>query len=325
MKRTLQIILLATMAFWFVPIGAGQQPPQKKVDVSGKNKARPPVSNSTPPPFSPSPSPSPTPSADISVSETLVRKRRFLAGEAVQYRIIVRNAGPSTAKNVRVTSTTTNLTNLTFESSGECIDSICTIKSIDPRSSATINITANIVARGKFNSTVSIAAAESDPKPGNNTSSVSGEAGPATQPNANSDNNNSQNGPNLKADPTPRQPFLPPWFWLMLILAEGAGILVVGGGGGYLIWRLTRPPLTRPEPVSTEPRIQPAESEPLPDTSPQPPTLILNPDVELKYGKSEIDGLQMTGPQIRLLTGLEMGDTSFNGPVPIVKTEVFNE
>lgn len=411
MKRTLQIILLATMPFWLAPMGTSQQPPQKRSQsflmpdfqngkytfeaarrelISQHNFERitspPPTEDSSfprgiisrqdPLPNTlvtprtvvtlyvsngpPAPSPTPTPSADIWVSDTLVRKPGYLVGEAVQFRIVVHNAGPSTATNVKVTDTSRNLTNLTFEPSGECVESVCTIKSIDAGASARINVTANIVAEGNFDSTVSVAADQPDLKPGNNTISVSAKAILPSQPNTNSSNNNApNNGRRPIHDPSP-QPFPPPWFWVVLILAVGGGGLVVIGAGLYLIWRWPRP-----DPVLTDPPIETTVSQPLPDVAPavppdvapdvppevppepsadvppepsadvppeppadvppEPPAPVVNPDVELRYGKAEIDGLQMTGPEIRLSTGLEMGDTNFNGPVPVIKTEVTNE
>jgi len=308
------------------------------------------VSNGPPP--SPSPSPTATPSADIWVSATLVKKPGYLVGEAVQYRIVVHNAGPSTATNVKVTGTSLNLSNLTFEPAGECVASVCTIKSIETGAAARINVTANIVAEGNFESTVSVVADQPDTKPGNNTISVRDKAILPSQPNTNSSNNNEpNNGRRPIHEPSPK-PFPPPWFWIVLILAAGGGGLVVIGAGSYLIWRWTRPipgppelpiettvsqpppdvapqppPDVAPQPppdVAPEPPPDVAP-EPPPDVAPEPPAPVVNPEVELRYGPAKVDGLQMAGPEIRITTDLEMGDTSFNGPVPIIKTEVTNE
>src|SRR5207302_1712416 len=49
-------------------------------------------------------------SADVSVVKTLTTSGPFLAGQTVNYTLLVANAGPSTATNVQVTDTPSNLT-----------------------------------------------------------------------------------------------------------------------------------------------------------------------------------------------------------------------
>lgn len=49
------------------------------------------------------------PTADISVIKTLITKGPYLAGKPIRYTIVVSNAGPSTATNVRIAETPTNL------------------------------------------------------------------------------------------------------------------------------------------------------------------------------------------------------------------------
>jgi len=59
--------------------------------------------------------------------------------------------------------------------------------------------------------------------------------------------------------------------------------------------------------------------------SPLPPVPVVNASVNLEPGGSSIDGLRMTGPQMRFRTSLEMGGSIFDGPVPIIRKEVINE
>jgi len=365
------------------------------------------VSNGTPP-ITPQ-----NPTADLSVINTLVNKKReFWAGEQVQYSIVVSNAGPSTATNVKITDAAINLSNLTFDTTGgECTRSICSIKSIDAGSSAKISVTATIAANGSFRNLVTVTADEPDPQIGDNTSEDNADANPAadvsakerldtdgpfragqsvqyavtvsnagpsnatnikivekpsnltirevsgecnkfpctlpnlaggaiatiivtasidrdgpfqnvadveaTERDVDPDNNKTLNLGGIATSYLPPPPFPPPWVWPVLILVVGG--LTAVGGGTYVIWHWTTSP--PPSPVSP---VQPPVSSP-PDVSQLPPIPVINTSVDLRPGTSVIEGLKMTGPQIRLRTGLEMGGSTFNGAVPIVKREVINE
>ncbi|WP_226470686.1 DUF11 domain-containing protein, partial [Luteimonas panaciterrae] len=63
--------------------------------------------------------------------------------------VTVANAGPSTATNVQVTDTPTNLT-ITGVSGGGCMAFPCTIASLASGASVTITVTATINAQGTF-------------------------------------------------------------------------------------------------------------------------------------------------------------------------------
>ena len=120
-------------------------------------------------------------SADVSLVKTLTTAGPFTAGQSISYTIVVANAGPSTATNVQVTDTPTNLS-ITNVSGGGCAALPCTIASLASGANVTINVTATITAAGSFNNSAAASATQPDPIPGNNTDSIGngGTAGPST-------------------------------------------------------------------------------------------------------------------------------------------------
>jgi large repetitive protein len=110
-------------------------------------------------------------SADVSLVKTLVTVGPFTAGESISYTIVVANAGPSTATNIQVTDTPTNLSITTVSGSG-CAALPCTIASLASGANTTINVTATITAAGAFDNIATATATESDPNPANNTDST---------------------------------------------------------------------------------------------------------------------------------------------------------
>jgi len=109
-------------------------------------------------------------SADVSVVKTLITSGPFTIGQSIQYTLFVANGGPSTATNVQVTDTPTNLT-ITNVSGGGCAALPCTIPLLASGANTTITVTATIVASGAFDNSATVSATESDPNPGNNTDS----------------------------------------------------------------------------------------------------------------------------------------------------------
>jgi uncharacterized repeat protein (TIGR01451 family) len=107
-------------------------------------------------------------SADVSVVKTLLTSGPFNAGQSISYTLVVANAGPSTATNVQVTDTPTNLTITNVSGSG-CAALPCTIASIASGANTTINVTATITSVGSFDNSATATATEPDPNPGNNT------------------------------------------------------------------------------------------------------------------------------------------------------------
>jgi len=110
-------------------------------------------------------------SADVSVVKTLVTAGPFTIGQSISYTLVVANAGPSTATNIQVTDTPTNLT-ITSVSGGGCAALPCTIATMASGANATINVTATITAAGAFDNSATVTATEPDPNPGNNTDSI---------------------------------------------------------------------------------------------------------------------------------------------------------
>lgn len=107
--------------------------------------------------------------ADVSVVKTLTTAGPYLVGQQVSYTITVANAGPSTATNVAVSDTPTNLSGLVF--TGACTAMPCTIASIAPNASATITVTGTITADGAFSNSATATPTEADPDTTNNTGS----------------------------------------------------------------------------------------------------------------------------------------------------------
>jgi large repetitive protein len=108
------------------------------------------------------------PSADLSINKTLTTAGPFSAGQSIAYTLVVANAGPSTATNIHVTDTPTNLT-ITNVSGGGCAALPCTIGSLASGANITINVTATITAAGAFDNSATVSATETDPNPSNNT------------------------------------------------------------------------------------------------------------------------------------------------------------
>jgi len=250
------------------------------------------------------------PSADLSATQQLGTAGPFQPGQSVQYTIIIHNAGPADATNVRILETPTNLK--TGEVTGDCKTFPCTIPNLARDSNATIKLTASIDRDGPFQSEVAVTATEQDLNPGDNTRVTGGLAAlvPPTLTPTPSPTPSPTPAPSL----TPPPAYPDPWVWLILILAVGGGGLVASGGTAVHIIRKRR----RRRLSGSQPPTQPSPQQP-------PPTPAVDPNVVLRPGKSEIESLQMAGPQIRLHTDLRMGGTTFDGPVPIVRKEVRNE
>jgi uncharacterized repeat protein (TIGR01451 family) len=106
-------------------------------------------------------------SADVSVVKTLTTAGPYTIGQIVSYTIVVANAGPSTATNVQVTDTPTNLS-ITNVSGGGCAALPCTIASLASGANVTINVTATITAAGSFDNSSTVSANEPDPNSSNN-------------------------------------------------------------------------------------------------------------------------------------------------------------
>jgi uncharacterized repeat protein (TIGR01451 family) len=109
-------------------------------------------------------------SADVSMVKTLTTAGPFTAGQIISYTLVVANAGPSTATNVQVTDTPTNLSINTV--TGACTSLPCTIASLASGANATINVTATITAAGSFDNSATASATQPDPISANNTDST---------------------------------------------------------------------------------------------------------------------------------------------------------
>ncbi|HEX6099152.1 MAG TPA: ExeM/NucH family extracellular endonuclease [Thermoanaerobaculia bacterium] len=107
-------------------------------------------------------------SADVSVTKTLDTAGPYFVGQSVTYTINVANAGPSTATNITVTDTPTNLTITNV--SGACTSfSPCTIASLASGASTNITVTATIDAAGAFDNSATATSADFDPNTADNT------------------------------------------------------------------------------------------------------------------------------------------------------------
>jgi uncharacterized repeat protein (TIGR01451 family) len=110
-------------------------------------------------------------SVDVSIVKTLVTAGPYSAGESIAYTLVVANAGPSTATNIQVTDTPTNLTITNVSGSG-CAALPCTIASLVSGANTTINVTATILAAGAFDNSATATPAETDSNLANNTDST---------------------------------------------------------------------------------------------------------------------------------------------------------
>src|SRR5204862_308490 len=117
-------------------------------------------------------------SADVSVTKTLDTAAPYFAGQSITYTITVANAGPSTATNINVTDTPTNLTITNV--SGACTSfAPCVIASLASGANTVITVTATINAAGAFDNSATATPAETDSNNANNTDN-SGNNGTAT-------------------------------------------------------------------------------------------------------------------------------------------------
>jgi len=114
---------------------------------------------------------SPAASADVSLVKTLTTAGPFTAGQTISYTLVVANAGPSTATNIVVTDTPSNLSITNVSGSG-CAALPCTLASLASGANTTITVTATITAAGAFDNTATATATQTDPNPANNTDST---------------------------------------------------------------------------------------------------------------------------------------------------------
>ena len=116
--------------------------------------------------------------ADVAVTKTLDTAGPYSNGQSIQYTIVVTNNGPSTATNVLVTDTPSNLT-INTVSSTNCGAFPCTIPSLVNGASESITVTATINSAGAFDNVVVVSADQEDPDTSNNTDDA-GNGGTAT-------------------------------------------------------------------------------------------------------------------------------------------------
>jgi uncharacterized repeat protein (TIGR01451 family) len=117
-------------------------------------------------------------SVDVSLVKTLDTSSPFTVGQAVQYTLLISNAGPSTATNIQVTDTPANLTITSVSGSG-CAALPCAIASLASGANSSITVTATINAEGAFDNSATATPAETDSNPANNTDST-GNSGSTT-------------------------------------------------------------------------------------------------------------------------------------------------
>jgi uncharacterized repeat protein (TIGR01451 family) len=109
-------------------------------------------------------------SADVSLVKRLATASPFGMGQAVTYTLLIHNAGPSTATNIDVTDTPSNLSISSV--TGACAVLPCTIATLAVGADATITVVATINALGAFDNSATALADEPDPNTNNNTDST---------------------------------------------------------------------------------------------------------------------------------------------------------
>jgi conserved repeat domain len=174
------------------------------------------------PSLSPSPIPEPTAQADIAVKMNLETPGPFFAGQNVKYEIVVKNAGPDAATNVRIVDSPINLTIL--DVGGDCKElQSCVIGRIENDFQATFNFTATIGSTGQFGNHISVSGAEFDPDPTNNTGNNdnSGTAENRTTPNSSTNSRPLGNQDTVIKDPVENRD--PTWPWILLLAVGVTG------------------------------------------------------------------------------------------------------
>lgn len=119
-------------------------------------------------------------SADVAIEKTFLSTAPFLVGQTVEYRLVISNNGPSVAQSILVTDTPVNLR--IDEVTGACTALPCTIASLAPGATATIELEATILAAGAFSNSATATSPTDDPDPDNNEDDGGG--GNAGQPTA---------------------------------------------------------------------------------------------------------------------------------------------
>ncbi len=118
----------------------------------------------------------PATTADLSVTKTITTAAPFAANDTINYAIVVSNAGPDSATNVRVEDTPSGMTLSTVQSTN-CSGFPCTIASLASGASETITVTAQLRATpGSFDNSVMVYSEDYDADMSNNTDNT-GNAG----------------------------------------------------------------------------------------------------------------------------------------------------
>ena len=118
----------------------------------------------------------PATTADLSVTKTLTTSAPFAANDSINYAIVVANAGPDNATNVRVEDTPSGMT-ISSVSSTNCSGFPCTIANLANGASETISVTAQLRSTpGSFDNSVMTYSDDYDPDMSNNTDNT-GNAG----------------------------------------------------------------------------------------------------------------------------------------------------
>ena len=120
-----------------------------------------------------------SPTADVAVQKTLTTGGVIVAGQSVQYQIVVTNNGPSIATGVVLNDTPTNVA-ITAVSGAGCSAFPCTLADLPVGGSVTVTVTATVGATGgAFNNsaTAAVGPGFTDPVPANNTDDAPATAG----------------------------------------------------------------------------------------------------------------------------------------------------
>lgn len=119
----------------------------------------------------------PNPNADLSLTKTASHST-VLVGERISYRLVVRNAGPGSATQVKLTDKLPSATQFVSASAtqGSCAfiapTLTCTLGTLANGGSATVMLIVKARSSGTIANSASVVAKEPDPTPGNASSSV---------------------------------------------------------------------------------------------------------------------------------------------------------
>src|SRR5699024_9179381 len=119
------------------------------------------------------------PAADLRIRLTLEEDRAWLGGDGIEASLVVRNEGPATAEDIRLTFTLPD--GVDVLDSGTCpLHGVCPIDALGPNRQTTVTLTLLPTEVGDMEVGATVAASTADPRPQNNRATATFEGVQAT-------------------------------------------------------------------------------------------------------------------------------------------------